>query len=396
VSAPRAVVVDVVRTPFGKGRDRGALAGVHPVDLLAGVLEALLARTGLDPARVDDVIAGCSLPVGEQAGNIARHAVLAAGMPVEVPGVTIDRKCGSFQQALHFAAQGVVAGAYDAVIACGVEMMSTVPMKANRLGRDDVGPRFRRRFPAGLVGQGVAAELIAARWELDRTELDEFALRSHRLASRAREEGRLAARIVPVTAADGARVDADEGIRPATDAAALAALRPAFRDEDVERRFPEIGWRVTPGNSSPITDGAAATLVMSEALARSLGLTPLAAVAGFTAVGDDPLLMLTGVIPATRKLLGRHGLEPGDVGLYEVNEAFASVVLAWAAELGVGLDRVNVDGGAIAYGHPIGASGGRLLAGLVDNLHRNGTRYGLMTMCESGGMANATLLEAVA
>jgi acetyl-CoA acyltransferase len=391
----RAVVVDVVRTPFGKGRDSGALAGVHPVDLLAGVLEAVLARTGLDAARVDDVIAGCSLPVGEQAGNIARHALLAAGMPVEVPGVTIDRKCGSFQQALHFAAQGVIAGAYDAVIACGVEMMSTVPMKANRLGRDDLGPRFHRRFPDGMVGQGISAELIAARWKLQRGELDEFALRSHRLASRAREEGRLADRTVPMTGADGTRVDSDEGIRPTTDAAALAALRPVFRDEDMERRFPEIEWRVTAGNSSPITDGAAATLVMSEQLALSLGLTPLAAVAGFTAVGDDPIMMLTGVIPATTKLLARHGLRSDDIGLYEVNEAFASVVLAWANELGIDLEKVNLDGGAIAYGHPIGASGGRLLAGLVDNLHRTGSRYGVMTMCESGGMANATLLEAM-
>jgi acetyl-CoA acyltransferase len=391
----RAVVVDVVRTPFGKGRDGGALAGIHPVDLLADVLEAVLARTGLDPVRVDDVIAGCSLPVGEQAGNIARHALLAAGMPVEVPGVTIDRKCGSFQQALHFAAQGVIAGAYDAVIACGVEMMSTVPMKANRLGRDDLGPRFRRRFPDGSVGQGISAELIAARWKLQRRELDEFALRSHRLASRAREEGRLDGRTVPLTGADGTRVTSDEGIRPTTDMAALAALRPAFRDEDTGRRFPEIEWRVTAGNSSPITDGAAATLVMSEQLAMSLGLTPLAAVAGFTAVGDDPIMMLTGVIPATRKLLARHGLHCDDIDLYEVNEAFASVVLAWASDLEVDLDKVNVDGGAIAYGHPIGASGGRLLAGLVDNLQRTGSRYGLMTMCESGGMANATLLEAM-
>jgi acetyl-CoA acyltransferase len=396
MTARRAVVVDVVRTPFGKGRETGALAGTHPVDLLAGVLEALLARTGLEPARVDDVVAGCSLPVGEQAGNIARHALLAAGMPVEVPGVTIDRKCGSFQQALHFAAQGVIAGAYDAAIACGVEMMSTVPMKANRLGRDDVGPRFRARFPDGLVGQGIAAELIAARWKLDRAELDSFALRSHRLASRARDEGRLADRIVPVPAPGGMLVRDDEGIRPGTDMAALGALRPAFRDEDVQRRFPEIDWRVTPGNSSPITDGAAATLVVSEDLARSLGLTPLAAVVGFTAVGDDPLLMLTGIIPATRKLLDRHGLSTGDIGVYEVNEAFASVVLAWAEELEVDMDTVNVDGGAIAYGHPIGASGGRLLAGLVDNLHRTRSRYGVMTMCESGGMANATLLEAVA
>jgi len=391
----RAVVIDVVRTPFGKGRGGGALAGTHPVDLLASVLDALLARTDMDPALVDDVIAGCSLPVGEQARNIARHALLAAGMPVEVPGVTIDRKCGSFQQAVHFAAQGVMAGAYDAVIACGIEMMSAIAMKANRLGRDELGPRFRKRFPEGLVGQGISAELMAARWNLQRSELDEFALRSHQLASQAQEEGRLAARIVPVTAPEGHRVEFDEGIRPTTNMAALAALRPAYQDEEMGRRFPEIEWRVTAGNSSPLTDGASATLIMSEQLALSLGLTPLAAVVGFTAVGDDPIVMLAGVIPATMKLLARHGLHSNDIGLYEVNEAFASVVLAWANELKVDLDRINVDGGAIAYGHPIGASGGRLLAGLVDNLQRGGSRYGLMTMCESGGMANATLLEAV-
>ncbi|MDT7708353.1 MAG: acetyl-CoA acyltransferase [Pseudonocardiales bacterium] len=391
----RAVVVDVVRTPFGKGRAGGALEGEHPVDLLALVLEALLRRSGLDPGRVDDVIAGCTLPVAEQAGNIARHALLAAGMPVEVPGVSIDRKCGSFQQALHFAAQGVVAGAYDVAIACGVEMMSTVPMRTNRMGRDDEGPRFRARFPDGLVGQGVAAELIAARWKLDREALDDLALRSHRLASLAREEGRLTGRIVGVTRSDGRTVVEDEGIRPTTTHEALAGLHPSFPDEAMALRFPEIGWRVTAGNSSPITDGAAATLVMSEDTASVLGLTPLAAVTGYSVVGDDPILMLAGIIPATRKLLARHGLEPGDIDLYEVNEAFASVVLAWADELDVGIDRVNVDGGAIAYGHPVGASGGRLLAGIVDNLARAGARRAVMTMCESGGMANATLLEAV-
>jgi acetyl-CoA acyltransferase len=290
----------------------------------------------------------------------------------------------------------VLAGAYDVAVACGVEMMSAVPMKANRLGRDELGPRFRRRFPDGLVGQGISAELLAARWHLQRSELDQFALRSHRLANEAQLAGRLQSRIVPLTGPQGDRVEHDEGIRPTTNLAALAALPPAFEDEAMSRRFPEIEWAVTAGNSSPITDGAAATLIMSEELALSLGLTPLAAVVGFTAVGDDPILMLAGVIPATRKLLERHGLQADGVGVYEVNEAFASVVLAWARELKVDLERINVDGGAIAYGHPIGASGGRLLAGLVDNLRRSGARYGLMTMCESGGMANATLLEAIA
>lgn len=389
------MIVDVVRTPFGKGRPGGALAGRHPVDLLAEILERLLVRSDLDGAMVDDVIAGCSLPVAEQAGNIARNALLAAGMPVEVPGVSIDRKCGSFQQALHFAAQGVVAGAYDAAIACGVEMMSIVPMKTNRMGRDDVGPRFKQRFADGLVSQGISAELIAARWKIDREQLDRFALESHRRAARAQGERRTASRLLPVEGRDGMRVDRDEGIRTSTSLEALAGLPPVFVDEAMAQRFPEIEWRITAGNSSPVTDGAAATLVMSEQLAQSLGLRPLAAVAGFAVVGDDPVLMLTGVIPATRKLLDRHGLRSDDVGVFEVNEAFASVVLAWAHELEVELERVNVDGGAIAYGHPIGASGGRLLAGLVDNLERTGAQYGVMTMCESGGMANATLLKAV-
>jgi acetyl-CoA acyltransferase len=394
MSGRRPVVVEVVRSPFGKGRSGGALAGEHPVDLLAHVLQALLQRTGVDPARIDDVIAGCTLPVAEQSGNIARHALLAAGLPVEVPGVSIDRKCGSFQQALHFAAQGVAAGAYDIAVACGVEMMSTVPMRTNRMGRDDQGPRFRARFGDTLVGQGISAELIAARWKIERDELDAFALRSHRLATRAAQEGRTAARIVSVQRSDGREVSRDEGIRPTTTAEALASLRPSFRDDTMAARFPEIGWRITAGNASPLTDGAAATLVMAEETAAGLGLTPLAVVTGYAVVGDDPLIMLTGVVPATRKLLDRHHLDTGDIDFYEVNEAFASVVLAWAQELGVELDRVNVDGGAIAYGHPVGASGGRLLAAVVDNLARPGVRRAVMTMCESGGMANATLLEA--
>lgn len=392
----RAVIVDIVRTPFGKGRPGGALSDQHPVDLLALTLTELLSRTGLDAGLVDDVIAGCTLPVGEQSGNVARHALLAAGMPVEVPGVSIDRKCGSFQQAVHFGAQGVVAGAYDAVIACGVEMMSLVPMRANRLGRDELGPRLRSRFPGGLVRQGISAELIAARWNLSRDQLDEFALRSHQLASAARQQGRLRGHIVPVPRAGSETVTEDEGIRPDTSAEKLAALPPAFADDEMTRRFPEIAWRVTAGNSSPITDGAAAVLIMDADRAEALGLRPRAAVTGFAVVGDDPVLMLTGIIPATRKLLDRTGLHLGQLDLAEVNEAFSSVVLAWLAEFGFPLDRLNVDGGAIAYGHPVGASGGRLLAACVDNLERTKGRYALMTMCESGGMANATLLERAA
>ena len=396
MSSRRAVIVDVVRTPFGKGRAGGALSDQHPVDLLALTLAALVDRTGLDPALVDDVIAGCTLPVGEQSGNVARHALLAAGLPVSVPGVAIDRKCGSFQQAVHFGAQGVIAGAYDAVIACGVEMMSLVPMRANRLGRDDLGPRLRARFPDGLIRQGVSAELIAARWNLDRDRLDEFALRSHLLASAAREQGRLRGHLIPVPRPGREPVTDDEGIRPGTSAERLAALPPAFADEEMSRRFPEISWRVTAGNSSPITDGAAAVLIMDADRAEALGLRPRAAVTGFAVVGDDPVLMLTGIIPATRKLLERTGVRLDQIDLAEVNEAFSSVVLAWLAEFGYPAERLNVDGGAIAYGHPVGASGGRLLAACVDNLERMKGRYALMTMCESGGMANATLLERAA
>lgn len=390
----RAVIVDVVRTPFGKGRASGVLAGQHPVDLLAGVIEELCRRNDFPTDSIDDVIAGCTLPVGEQSGNVARHALLAAGLPVRVPGVSIDRKCGSFQQALHFAAQGVIAGAYDVAVACGVEMMSAVPMRSNRLGRDDLGPRFRSRFPEGLVGQGISAELIAARWGLDRMRMDEYAARSHHLAARATAEGRLDSHLMPIARGEGeAPITVDEGIRPTTDLLALAALKPAYEDEVMARRFPEIVWSVTAGNSSQISDGAAATLVMDEDRARQLGLRPRAAISGFVVLGDDPLLMLTGIIPATRALLERTRLRLDQIDLFEVNEAFASVVLAWADDLDAPLDRVNVDGGAIAYGHPVGASGGRLLAALVDNLEATGGHYGLMTMCESGGMANATLLE---
>ncbi|MDP3983516.1 MAG: thiolase family protein [Acidimicrobiia bacterium] len=370
------------------------MAGEHPVDLLAGVLSTLVERSGIDAARVDDVIAGCSLPVGEQSGNIARHALLAAGMPESVPGVSIDRKCGSFQQALHFAAQGVIAGSYDVAVASGVEMMSTVPMRTNRMGRDDQGPRLRARYPDGLVSQGISAELIASRYGLSRPSLDAFALRSHQRAAAAQDEGRVARYVVPVIRGDGKRVDADEGIRRTTSLAALERLRPAFQDPEMQERFPEIDWRVTAGNSSPVTDGAAATLVVEESLAHRWGLRPLAAITGGTVVGDDPILMLMGVVPATRKLLDRAGVRADGIDRYEVNEAFASVVLAWQKNIAVDPETVNVDGGAIAYGHPIGASGARLLAGLIEQLQIPGVDKGVMTMCESGAMANATLLEA--
>ena len=384
----RAFIVDVVRTPFAKGRESGALSAVHPVDLLAHTLKGLVARTGIDPGAVDDVIAGCVIQVGEQAANIGRQAWLAAGFPETVPAVTIDRKCGSAQQAMDFAAQGVMAGAYDLAVACGVEMMSRVPMRSNRLGKDNLGPMLRRRYPAGLVHQGISAELIAARWGLAREELDAYALRSHRRAAAAEDRGLFARDILPI---DGASTD--EGIRRTTSAEKLAALEPAFVDAETAARFPEIEWVVTAGNASQVTDGASAMLIASEEAARRLEIRPRAAITHFAVSGDDPLYMLTGIIPATEKLLARSGRTLADIDCFEVNEAFASVVLAWTKALGADLDRVNVNGGAIAFGHPVGASGGRLTANLIGSLEETGGRLGLQTMCESGGMANATLIE---
>ena len=384
----RAFIVDVVRTPFAKGRESGALSAVHPVDLLARTLKGLVARTGVDPGAVDDVIAGCVIQVGEQAANIGRQAWLAAGFPETVPAVTIDRKCGSAQQAMDFAAQGVMAGAYDLAVACGVEMMSRVPMRSNRLGKDNLGPMLRQRYPAGLVHQGISAELIAARWALAREELDAYALRSHRRAAAAEDRGLFARDILPI---DGASTD--ESIRRTTSAEKLAALEPAFVDAETAARFPEIGWVVTAGNASQVSDGASAMLIASEEAARRLELRPRAAITHFAVSGDDPLYMLTGIIPATEKLLARSGRTLADLDCFEVNEAFASVVLAWTKALGADFDRVNVNGGAIAFGHPVGASGGRLTANLIGSLEETGGRLGLQTMCESGGMANATLIE---
>lgn len=395
--ARRAVIIDVVRSPFGRGRPDGALAGLHPVDLYAQVLQGLLQRTGVDPGRIDDVISGCVLQVGEQAANISRQALLAAGMPESVPAVTLDRKCGSAQQAIDFAAQGVIAGAYDVAIAGGVEMMSLLPMKANRLGRDHEGPAFHARYPDGLVGQGISAELIAARWKLSRGALDLFALGSHRRAAAAEDSGITARQIVPVrvpTLDGGARiVSRDEGVRRDSSIDRLSTLKPAFQDDGVGRRFPQIGWCVTAGNSSQITDGAVAALVAEEGIAAQLGLKPRAAVTHFAVAGDDPLVMLTAIMPATRKILARSGRRIDELDACEVNEAFASVVLAWLAEFRADPALVNRYGGAIALGHPVGASGGRLLANLLAALEETGGRYGLQTMCESGGMANATLVE---
>jgi acetyl-CoA acetyltransferase family protein len=396
--ATRALLVDIVRSPFGKGRPNGVLAGLHPVDLFAQVLRALIDRVAIDPVEVEDVIAGCVLQVGEQAANVARHAWLAAGLPDTTPGVTLDRKCGSGQQALDFAAQGIIAGAYDVVVAGGVESMSRVSMKSNRLGQDSLGPAFQRRYPDGLPHQGLAAERIAARWSLPRAALDAYALTSHQRAAEAAARGRLARQIVPVSVATRAGhvwVRDDEGIRPETSLERLAELAPAFVDAAGAGRFPEIDWRVTAGNSSQVTDGAFAALLVSEQAAARLGLAPRAALTHFAVHGDDPLMMLTGIMPATRRLLRRSGVRLEDIGAFEVNEAFASVVLAWLREFPVAPERVNSLGGAIAYGHPVGASGGRLLACLLEALEAGGERLGLQTMCESGGMANATLVERI-
>jgi acetyl-CoA acyltransferase len=395
----RAVVVDIVRSPFGRGRPGGALDGLHPVDLYAQVLQALIRRTGVDAALIEDVITGCVIQVAEQSGNIGRQAVLAAGFPESVPAVTLDRKCGSAQQAFDFAAQGVVAGAYDLVVAGGVEMMSLVPMRANRMGKDNEGPAVHRRYPEGLVRQGVSAELIAAHWGVGRAAMDAFALESHRRAVAAEDRGLTARTIaaVNVPAPEGCRsIGRDEGPRRETSLEKLGALKPAFEDAGTMERFPQIRWSVTAGNSSQVTDGASAALIAEESVAARLRLTPRAAITHFALAGDDPIMMLTAIIPATRKLLGRAGLPIDRVDCFEVNEAFASVVLAWLKETGADPDRVNRWGGAIALGHPVGASGGRLLANLLGSLEEMGGRYGLQTMCESGGMANATLIERLA
>jgi acetyl-CoA acyltransferase len=390
-----AVIVDIVRTPSGKGKPGGALSGVHPVDLFATVLRALVERNDLDPGRVEDVITGCVGQAGQQALNVGRNAVLAAGWPESVPGTTIDRQCGSSQQALHFAAQGVMAGAYDVVVAGGVESMSRVPMGVAAMGQDAQGPSIARRYPEGLVNQGVSAELIAEKWGLSRERLDEYAARSHRLAAETAAAGGFDHEIVPVRVGDdGDRwFTTDETIRPTTSVEGLAGLRPSFDTSDMRERFPHLEWRITAGNSSPLTDGASAALIVGEDVAERLGLRARARFHAFAVAGDDPVLMLTAPIPATRQVLHRAGLGIDDIDAYEVNEAFAPVPLAWLAELGGDLDRLNPRGGAIALGHPLGASGTRLAGTLLNHLEATGGRYGLQTMCEGGGMANATVIE---
>ncbi|WP_431804439.1 thiolase family protein [Microbacterium sp. bgisy203] len=397
IAARTAVIVDAVRTPSGRGKPGGALSGIHPVDLAARVLRAVLERNGLDSTQVDDVLLGCVSQVGEQAMNIARQAVLAAGFDERVPATTIDRQCGSSQQAAHFAAQGVMAGQYDIVIAGGVESMSRVPLgAATTLAASGAGspfsPGLRARYPEGLVNQGVSAELIAERWGLSRADLDAFAAESHERAAEAQAQGRFLSQLLPVVT-DAGEVAVDETVRPGTTTAGLAGLPAAFRTEEMATRFPDVDWRITPGNSSPLTDGASAVVIMSEQKALELGLTPRARFHAFAVVGDDPLMMLTGPIPATRRILERSGLRIDDLDAYEVNEAFASVPLAWAAEVGADAAKLNPWGGAIALGHALGSSGTRLLGTLLASLEATGGRYGLQTMCEGGGMANATIIE---
>ncbi|MEV6556733.1 thiolase family protein [Nocardia sp. NPDC051756] len=384
-----AVIVEAVRTPIGKGKPNGALHDVNAVDLLAHSLREVVTRSGIDPVLIDDVIGGIVTQVGEQGANMTRRAALAAGYPESVPATTVDRQCGSSQQAIHFAAQGVISGAYDIVVAAGVESMGRIPMGANLIGSADVsGVGFAARYPEGLVPQGISAELIAAKWGLTRTQLDEFALGSHEKAALATKNGLFAGELAPING-----LSTDEGIRVGSTLDTLAKLRPAYYDEAMAARFPQIGWEITAASASQVSDGSAAVLIMTGERAKELGLKPLARLHSFAVVGDDPLLMLTAVIPATRKVLQRAGLQISDIDLFEVNEAFSPVVLAWAQETGADLGKVNVNGGAIAIGHPLGASGSRLATTLVHAMQDRGARYGLQTMCEAGGLSNAMILE---
>ncbi len=388
---PTAVIVDAVRTPGGKRN--GSLRNWHAVDLAAAALDALVARNDVDPGMVDDVIMGCVMQVSEQSLNVARNAVLAAGWPESVPATTVDRQCGSSQQAIHFAAQGVMAGVYDVAVAGGVEAMTRTPMGSSvvrELGMP-FGPRMTERYAAGggLVNQGISAEMIADRWDLSRDDLDRYSLQSHQRAAAATSEGRFEPEIVPVPVLGddgeptGETLSVDEGVRPGTSLEALGALKPAFKQDG----------KVTAGNSSQITDGASAVLIMSEEKANDLGLVPRARFCAFALAGVDPVTMLTGPIPATRAVLDRAKRSLDDIDLVEINEAFAPVVLAWEKELHPDMARVNVNGGAIALGHPLGASGGKLMATLLHELERSGGRFGLLTMCEGGGLANATVIE---
>ncbi len=385
-----AVIVDVVRTPAGKRN--GKLKDWHPADLGAHVLKALEERTGIDPAIVDDVVTGCVSQVGQQAFNLGRNAVLAAGWPESVPATTVDRQCGSSQQAIHFAAQGVMAGAYDVVVALGVEVMTTTPMGASgakgELGMP-FGPKvFERYAETGLPAQGIGADMIADEYGITREDLDTFSAQSQQRAAQATAEGRFENEIVPVPVETDGEIEMftrDEGIRPDTTPETLANLKPAFDDNG----------KITAGNSSQISDGAAAVLIMSREKADELGLKPRAKFTGFALAGTDPVTMLKGPIPVTEKVMAKTGLSVEDIDLFEINEAFASVVLAWQKETGADLEKVNVNGGAIALGHPLGCSGAKLMTTLVNELERTGGRYGMQAMCEGGGLANGTIIERI-
>ncbi len=378
-----AVIVEAVRTPIGKRN--GGLSGVHPADLSALVLTELADRSGLDPGLIDDVIWGCVGQVGEQTFDIARTAVLSAGWPEHIPGVTVDRQCGSSQQAVAFAAAGVIAGHYDVAVAGGVESMSRVPMGSSMVGGSPLGSRYVKRYGPDFPNQGVGAEMVADSWGLSRAQLDEFSLQSHARAASATDEGRFTAQIVPVDAGDGTMISVDEGIRRGGTLESLGQVRTAFKPDGV----------VTAANSSQISDGAAALLITTSARAAELGLRPIARVHTSVVIGAAPMPMLTGPIPATQRLLQRSGLSLDDIGAVEINEAFASVVLAWLAEVGADPAVVNPLGGAIALGHPLGGSGARLMTTLVHHMRDNQIRYGMQTMCEGGGQANATLLELI-
>ena len=374
------VIVEAIRTPVGKRN--GGLAGVHPVDLSAHILRALAERTGIDPTVIDDVVWGCVSQVGDQSSNVGRYSVLAAGWPESIPGTTVNRACGSSQQALDFAAQAVMSGQQDVVVAGGVEVMSRVPLGAARGTGMPYGPQALARYDGFAFNQGISAEKIAQKWGLSRTDLDEYAVLSHERAAAAQDRGAFDGQIVPV-ATDNGSVSADEGIRRGSTVDKLAGLKPAFAEDGV----------IHAGNSSQISDGAAALLVTTPEKARELGLTPLVRYRAGAVAGADPVLMLTGPIPATEKVLGKAGVALGDVGVFEVNEAFASVPLAWLAETGADIGRVNPLGGAIALGHPLGGSGAVLMTRMIHHMRDQGLRYGLQTMCEGGGTANATIVE---
>jgi acetyl-CoA acyltransferase len=377
-----AVIVEAVRTPVGKRN--GGLSGVHPVELSAHVLRSLAERSGIDPAVVDDVVWGCVSQVGEQTLDIARTSVLAAGWPETVTGVTVDRQCGSSQQAVHFAAAGLIAGQYDVVVAGGVESMSRVPMGSSVNGQNPLGPSFLERYNGVFPNQGVGAEMISEQWGFSREQLDEYSLGSHEKAAAAQDEGRFEGQITPVPLPDGTKVSADEGIRRGGTVEGLGKLKTVFKPE---------GGTITAGNSSQISDGSAALLLTTSEKAAELGLRPIARIHTAVLAGADPVIMLTAPIPATQKALQKSGLSVDQIGAFEVNEAFAPVPLAWQHDIGANAKSLNPNGGAIALGHPLGGSGARIMTTLVHHMKDNGIRYGLQTMCEGGGQANATILE---